>query len=289
MRLVISLGLLLAASSSAAQADAFDHYVNPVLAKAPSAKGVKELARLPAELLTEHEGVLKGIDGALLVVRTNDGSFGKLLGRPARKKIDDDNTVPMLLIDRFATYKDGEERRLKASGQNVHLFAGFHFSMDMGQVVPADLGGDLKYVFEEDKGFVVALGKAKLYLVTEPLPEAAPRKGTKFEVGEVFRAEYFNGSYKLYDDGRRSGILRLKVDEEGNVSGVYISDQDGAEYEVVGKVGNPKHSIQFVVKLPRTEQTFQGLMFTGDGKAIAGTSKVQNRDMPFYAVRLDEE
>jgi len=105
-------------------------------------------------------------------------------------------------------------------------------------------------------------------------------------MGEKFEPRYFSGTYKLHDDGRRSGKLILKVEEDGRaVSGWYYSDRDGQKYEVRGKVGTPVHSIEFTVKLPRTEQTFKGMLFTGNGKAIAGTSRLIDRDSAFYAVR----
>jgi hypothetical protein len=40
-----------------------------------------------------------------------------------------------------------------------------------------------------------------------------------------------------------------------------------------------------VVRYPRTEQAFKGMLFTGTGKAIAGTSRMADRDAAFYATR----
>src|SRR5262249_42284365 len=100
---------------------------------------------------------------------------------------------------------------------------------------------------------------------------------------------YFNGTYQLYDDGRRSGKLTLKVTESGEVTGAYYSDKDGRKYEVKGKVGSPAHSVQFTVKFPQTEQAFHGWLFTGNGKAMAGTSRLQEWEAGFYALRAEEE
>ena len=49
-----------------------------------------------------------------------------------------------------------------------------------------------------------------------------------------------------------------------------------------------KHGVQFTVIFPRTEQTFQGMLFTGDGAALAGTSRIDNRESAFYAVRVED-
>ena len=118
--------------------------------------------------------------------------------------------------------------------------------------------------------------------------EAKPVKTAKVVIGDTFESKYFAGTFKLHDDGKRSGTLKLTVDAEGNVDGAYYSDRDGQKYEVKGKVGSPVNTIQFTVKFPRTEQVFQGWMFTGDGKAIVGTSRMVQHEAGFYAVRVEE-
>ncbi len=288
--LPILTALLWLAVPQSVRADAFDHYVNPILAKVPDAAGVQELKQLTPDLLADHNRVLPNITSALVVVKTNDGRWSKLLLQAARRKTTDDppQLVPILLIERYATYKEGQERALQASGANVYLYNGFHFSLDLGQVVPAALGGDLRFVADGGKLYVEPLGKAKMYLLTRPLPEATPKKTGKLVVGETFETRYFNGTYKLHDDGRRSGTLTLKVSDDGEVTGSYYSDTDGQKYEVFGKVSTPKHAIQFVIKYPRTEQAFKGYLFTGNGKALTGTTRLQDRDTGFYATRVEE-
>src|SRR5262249_1415758 len=125
---------------------------------------------------------------------------------------------------------------------------GFRFSLDLGQVVPAELGGDIQFTVEGEKIAARPIGKAKLYLVTKALPGVEPKKGPKLVVGDKFEPRYFNGTFKLHDDGRRSGKLVLKVEPDGSVGGAYYSDRDGAKYDVYGQVGKPTHSIQFTVK-----------------------------------------
>lgn len=268
-------------------ADVFDSYTNPVLRHVQDAPGVKEIAQLTTELMTDHDRVLANLPGTLLVVRTNEGRYSKLLTQPARQKVGD-RKVPIFLIERFVTFREGQERAVQASGQNVVLFPGFVYQLDLGQVVPADLGGDLRFVVAGDKSYVEPVGKAKLYLITKPLPAAQGTKPTRLVISDKFEPSYFNGTYKLHDDGRRSGNLILKVAVDGEVTGAYYSDKDGQKYEVRGKVGVPRHSIQFTISLPRVEQQFQGWMFTGDGKAIAGVARMQERETGFYALRSEE-
>jgi hypothetical protein len=286
----LAVALLTAVLSAVpVRADAFDLYTNPILAKVPGADGVQEIKQATPAVLGEHDRVLPDAVGALLVVRTNDNRWSKLLLRFAFRKVDADRRIPMLLIERFITYKEGDERAVQAEGRNVNLFAGFRFNLDIGQVVPEELGGDLRYVVEDGKPRLEALGKARLYLLAKPMPAAAPRGTAKLQVGETFERRYFNGTYKLYVDGRRSGKLTLKVEDDGEVTGAFYSDKDGSKYEVHGKVGMPSHSIQFTVRLPRAEESFQGFLFTGDGKALAGSSKLLDREAGFYALRIEEE
>jgi hypothetical protein len=281
--------LTLAVLPLAARADAFDNYTNPLLEKVPGADGVKEVKQLTPDLLGDHDRVLPGITAALVVVKTNEGRFAKVLVLSAQQKLDGGRRVPILLLDRFVTYKEGSDQTVLASGKNIYLFPGFRFSFDLGQVVPEALGGDLRFTAEGDNIAAEPIGKAKIYLLTKGLPEAAPKKGAKLVVGETFEPRYFNGTFRLYDDGRRSGKLKLEVAANGEVTGAYYSDKDGEKYEVQGKVGMPPHTITFTVKFPRSVQVFQGWLFTGDARVLTGSSRLLEREAGFYAVRVEEE
>jgi hypothetical protein len=280
--------LVLLAAPSALWADAFDNYTNNILVKVPMAAEAMPVKQLTPALMTEHGGVLPGTTAALVVVKTNEGRMSKLLVQPARQKVRDKTTLPIALIDRFVTYREGEEREVLVQGQNVRLFDGFQFSLDLGQVVPASVGGDLRVVADKGKVTLEPVGKAALYLLTKPLSEATPKKPQKVAIGQKFEARYFDGVYKLFDDGRRSGALHLKVLPGGEVEGSYYSDKDGKKYEVVGKVGLVPHAIEFTILFPRVRQVFTGWMFTGDGRAIAGSSRLQDRALGFYALRIEE-
>lgn len=282
------LGLAIFATPGVLRADAFDRYVNPILVKAPGAPGVKELKQLTPDLIADNDRVLPNTTAALVLVKTNDNRWSKLQVQIARQKVGD-KLIPILLIERYVTFKEGEEQTAHASGQHLHLFNGFQLNLDLGQVVPPELGGDLRFVVADGKTYVETPGKAKMYLVTKALPGTEAKKSEKLTIGEAFEPRYFTGTYKLHDDGRRSGKLVLKVEDDGELTGAYYSDKDGQKYDVTGRVGPAKHAIQFTIKFPRTEQMFQGWMFTGDGKAIAGSSRLQERETGFYAVRLAEE
>src|SRR5262245_9950193 len=288
MRFALCLVGLLLLLPDSMRADSFDHYTNPLLAKLPKHAGTQQVKQGTAQQIVEHSRVLPGVSGCFVVVRTNDNRLSKLLVQAARQKVDDKTSVPILLVERFVTYREGEERTVHAHGQNVRLFQGMRLNLDMGQAVPESVPGDLRLVVNGDNVHIEQVGNAELYLVTKHLAEATPKKPAKLEIGAVFEPRYFNGKYKLYDDGRRSGTLHLKVLDNGDVDGSYYSDKDGQKYEVTGKIGKPNHMIQFKITFPRTFQIFEGFLFTGDGKAITGSSKLQERETGFYAVRLDE-
>ena len=78
------------------------------------------------------------------------------------------------------------------------------------------------------------------------------------------------------------------MEDDGIVTGAYYSDKDGSKYEVRGKVGNPDHAIRFSVQFPRAEQSFTGYLFTGDGKHLAGTSIMNEREAGFFATRVED-
>jgi hypothetical protein len=287
-RFALIVALVLLFAGPAVHAGAFDNYVNAILAKAAESTDVRELKRLTPKEILENDRVVPGVAAAVLIVRTNEDRWAKLAVQSARQKIDAEKALPMLLVNRYVTYKEGEERTVRASGDNVHLFPGFRLSLDLGQVVPRELGGDLRFVAEGDQVYVEPLGKARLFVLTKPVARVEPKKGAKLVVGETFDPHYFNGSYKLYDDGRRTGILKLELGEDGIITGAYYSDKDGQRYEVRGKTGSPAHAVRFTVTYPRSEQVFQGMLFTGDGKALAGTSRIADREAAFYAVRIEE-
>src|SRR5262245_49080066 len=100
---LLAVALLVPAARAA---DAFDLYVNTVLAKVPEAQGVKEIKQLTPDLILDNDRVLPGVSAAFVVVRTNEGRWAKLLVQTARQKLDADRSVPILLIDRFTTFKE---------------------------------------------------------------------------------------------------------------------------------------------------------------------------------------
>src|SRR5207248_7513688 len=98
-RLALAAAVVLAVAPRVLHADAFDNYTNDVLVKVPRAAGVEKLQQLTPALMAEHQGVLPGTAATFLVVRTNEGRMCKLLVQPARQKLPDRSTAPILLIE----------------------------------------------------------------------------------------------------------------------------------------------------------------------------------------------
>ena len=282
MRSLIALLLL----AGCVRADLFDYYLPRDCDRLLEAgKRIKELKQLLPTQIIDHDRALPRAGAAMILVKTNADRWAKLLVTAGKQKLPGDKTAPILVVERFVTFKEGEERQVVADGKNLALFAGFRLSLDMGQIVPEELAGDLRFVVDGDKAHLEPVGKAKLYILTEHDPAVEPKKGAAFAMGDKVEPKHFTGTFKLLDDGRRSGKLVLTANDDGKITGAYYSDRDGAKYEVNGRIGPRPHMVEFAIKFPRTEQVYRGMLFTGGGKALAGTSKLAERESAFYALR----
>jgi len=267
-------------------ADNYDRYINPILAKVAESTEATAITKLVPAQVAKHNDLFQETGGVLLIIRTNQGNNAKVLAQFAKQRTDN-GTVPMVLLERATSYKPGQDRAIQAQAATVHLYDGFQFNFDLGQVVPATLGGDVRYVDTPEGGYLEAVGKAKLYLVTKHLPGTEAKKPAgRTVLGEAFDPAVIAGIYKLSDDGRRHAMLDLALDKEGNVTGHYTSEQTGRQYVVNGKITpTMKHQLTFTVKFPNTSQEFNGYVFTKDASAICGVTKMQGQEFGFYAVR----
>jgi hypothetical protein len=278
--------LILLSSVSTLHADNYDRYINPILAKVAESADVVAITKLTPALVAKHNDLFQETGGVLLIIRTNGGNNAKVLAQFAKQRTEK-GTVPMALLERATSYKPGQERTIQAQSPAVHLYDGFQFHFDLAQVVPAQLGGDIRYVDTPEGGYLEAVGKAKLYLVIKHLPGTEAKKpASRTVLGEAFDPASIAGTYKLSDDGRRNAILELTIDKEGNLTGHYTSEQSGRQYEVVGKITpTMKHQLTFTVKFPNTSQEFTGYVFTKDASALCGVTKMQGQEFGFFAVR----
>lgn len=282
--------LLALATNGLVRAEVFDRYTNAVLAQALQQNQLSPVQALTPDQINDAPKLIPNSNGALVFVKTANGFHAKLLVLFAQQKIGE-QTLPVLVVERFVTYRPNSERAVAAEGRNLHLYPGFVLHLEIGQIVPANVSGHLRVVSDAKKGeYVEALGTTRMYLVTKPLPGTEVKKSARPAPDENYRIEFFKGTFRLFDDGRNSGILRLEVDEQGNLRGEFISDATGNKYPVSGKVGpNPRHAVQFTIQFPKSVQHFSGYIFTRGGQAICGSSKFQEREAGFYAIRTNED
>jgi hypothetical protein len=281
--LIIALLLQLVGIS---HADTFDRYTNSVLSKAVESPQVLSIDKLEPRQAARHNTLFEEAGAVLLIVKTNQGHNAKVLVQFARQR-NQQETVPLALLERATSYKLGQERALQAFSATVHLYDGFQYSFDLGQVVPTSIGGDVCYRHTPEGGYLEAVGKARMYLVMKHPPGVEDVKTAgKSASGTAFDSTALSGKYKLYDDGRRTAELILAVGDDGKVTGNYTSEQSGREYELTGKVHpTVKHQLSFTVKFPNTMQEFTGFAFTKQADVICGSTRLQGQEFGFYALR----
>lgn len=270
---------LVASVFPAFAADAFDRHTSEHLKRAIAD------AR-PAERLTlEDANKLKPIGrnlSACIVVRTNDGNLAKALVAWGFRRGDGD-PVPVLLIERFVTYRGDRGDVTAAAGKDVMLFAGFAFNFDIGQVVPDGQGGDVRMTGES---VLVPLGEAQIFGLDGPQLPAA-ENGAAHDPGahEGVLPQDFSGSWAVDFDGRWRGEWLLEVDTEGNARGTYTSEETKSAYPVTGRVASPPHRIRLTIHLENAQQTVEGYLWTTDKSRMSGRATLEGRDFGVIAIR----
>lgn len=222
------------------------------------------------------------------VVRTDEGGYAKLLAAWGLKKgKESEKPTPVLLVERYVTYRGDRIDLTSATGKDVMLFPGFGFNLDIGQVVPEGQGADL--IFTAD-GELVPGDRAKLVAINgSQLPPAdkAARRDPNDHEGVV--AEDFSGTWKLNADGRWLGELELKVTEVGKATGSFTSDESKNSYDITGQTGSTPHNLKLEVFLANTQLSMDGYLWTKDKSQMAGTVTMTGRKFGFVATRVSAE
>ena len=97
------------------------------------------------------------VSSPCLLVKTDEGNYAKVLVSWGLRKAEG-KPMPILLIERFATYRQDRLDLTAANGKDVMLFPGFGFNLDIGQVVPKGQGADIE--FTEDS-VLKSIGEAR--------------------------------------------------------------------------------------------------------------------------------
>jgi len=221
-----------------------------------------------------------------VVIKTGDGNVAKaLLSWGFRKTAD--KPVPVLVIDRYVTYDRDRSNLTLAHGRNLMLFPGFEFDFDIGQVVPAGVGGDVAL---NDKRALVALGEAKIYGLDGGLVPEGEGEDYNPQAHQGVQPRDYAGEWKVTADGRWYGTWHLAVDEDGNIDGQYLSEETKSVFPLKGRValGEPNR-IVFDVEFAAATQHYDLYLFTGDKSAMCGTTTLVDRKFGVLAQRVKKD
>lgn len=275
-----------------ARADHFDEHAADTVASVASSKLAKKVNEVTGNTLSSMPRALRGSTSALVIVKTSEGNWCKLLVRLARqrgKEQEKNSPTPLELVhlEKFVTYPQETRRAVLAQRQDIYLYDRFCIDLDNGQIVPANQGEDLRYTAGKEGGKLEAVAGSTLFLVAAPLVPPSPGSPKrKFSQGAV-KVEDFAGKYRLEADGRWSGILTFTLAGNEELTGTYLSDQTGQTYTVTGKVGNPAHRATFKISFPMTEQEFEGYLWSRDRNRLSGITRMEGRVFGFHAQRSD--
>ena len=227
----------------------------------------------------------KRVTSPCIVVKTDEDNWAKALVTWVFRKTKD-GRIPVVLIERYTTYRGDRENLTTASGKDVMLFPGLGFNFDIGQVVPAGLGEDIQCI---DQGTLKPGKDSALYGLDGPAtPE--PENDSKYPDPESHSGVLptdFAGAWDINIDGRWQGRWELDVDGR-NIHGKFVSGDTKSVYELGGKITAIPHNAKLEIELAAAAQTVDAWLWTSDKSAMAGTVIMVDRKVGFYAVRVKE-
>lgn len=277
---VLAFGLSLGWIAPASAADLFDRQSAADLSHAADrAEMLVELSQANAAKLPKLGG---GVTAPCVVVKSNEGCWCKLMLAWGLRKARPE-PVPVVMIERFVAYRVDRPELTTANGKDVMLFAGYEFDLDIGQITPGGLGGDIRI---SKDGSLEPVGDAKLFPLTVPTPEpTAPRARSNGDVGP----RDFAGDWIVAIDGRWNGEWELHVQESGRTSGRFLVTESKNEYEILGQPGSQSHHMKFEVVLANAVVAVDAYLWTNDASQMSGTATMAGRKFGFHARRHADE
>ena len=275
--------LTMCVASGVFAADLFDrHALSELKLAAKDAAAMPEVASATA---AKWKPLSPRVSAPCLIVQTNDGNWSKaLLVWGQRKLKGREQPHPVLVLERFVTYRSDREGQTAAIGKDVMLFAGHSFSFDIGQVVPTGSGADIEFT---DAGLIKPLGEAKLFALNgSQLAGADPTKPNPNDHEGILPRD-FAGTWKVSIDGRWTGTWEINVDEQRTVLGKFISDETQSRYELYGKVSNVPHQAKLEIDLANSNMSIEAFLFNSDKSSMSGTVVMANRKIGFIAKRQE--
>ena len=167
--------MMLVVTASSARADWFDDMTNADIQKVLMTDLAMALPAVSANQLSAATGLVPQSNAAILIVRTKEGRYAKLQVQAGLQNVGGIKH-PVLFIEKYATFKEGEERATAAKGSAIQLYAGLQFNADLGQITTPVVGGDLEMMPAEvmSKLTVKPVASAKLWLLKrKPVVSAA--------------------------------------------------------------------------------------------------------------------
>lgn len=275
--------LVFCVANTARAADLFDRHALAELKLA--AKDATALDEIAAATAAKWKPLSPRISAPCLIVRTNDGHWSKaLLAWGQRKLKGREQPHPVLVLERFVTYRGDRDGLTTASGKDVMLFAGHSFSFDIGQVVPTGSGADIEFT---ETGLIKPLGEAKLFALNGSQLAAADATKPSPNDHEGILPRDFAGTWKVSIDGRWTGTWEIGVDDQRTVLGKFTSDDTQSRYELYGKVSNVPHQAKLEIDLANSNMSIEAFLFNSDKSTMSGTVVMANRKIGFIAKRQE--
>lgn len=283
LRLWAGVVILCGLAAHGWSADVFDRHTMMELRKAVD-EGTP-VAQITLADVAKIKPLGKNISSPCVAVKTNNGNYAKaLLGWGLRKT--SEKPTPVVVVERYVTYRIDRPELTSAAGKDVMLFPGFGFNFDIGQVVPIGQGADVEFTAE---GALKPVGDAQLTPIHGsllPPVEASAKHDPQAHEGVV--AEDFAGTWLVDADGRWKGEWVLAVDAEDRITGTFISDELQNRYEMLGQIGATPQQLKLMITLANTQMQVDGYLWTTDKSKMAGTVSLVGRKFGFVATRVME-
>lgn len=283
MRNLLLICLLWCFVGTCSAADVFERHSYRLISQAVDK--MEPVKQLSMEAGARLKRLSKNNSSPCLVIRTNDGNLAKVQVTWGLRK-GPEKPVPVLLIERFVTYRSDRPDLTAAVGKDVMLFAGLAFNFDIGQVVPAGQGPDIEFTAD---AVIKPVGETQIFALNGSLLPVAEKK-QKHDPNDHdgVLPQDFSGTWKVNADGRWLGEWRLKVEENGRANGTYTSAESQNEYEMSGQTAALPHNLHLEILLANTQQSVDAYLWTKDKSAMAGTVTLAGRKFGFYATRMEE-
>lgn len=257
-------------------ADLFDKHDFSLVKQAAS--DLPSVPRISMQDASKLKPLSATISTPCLIVKTSEGNFAKMLVSWGFRKNGEDR-LPVLLIERFVTYRGDRPEMTAATGKDILLFAGFEFDFDIGQVVPPKAGGDISFSAES---VLEAVPPSILFALSKSL---VPAEGKPVTAEPGTAAQGFAGDWIVNADDRWNGEWSLKVDGEGRIVGKFVSSESQNTYDITGNLSGLPHQARLEIFLANTQISVEAYLWTNTQNDMAGVVTVAGRKFGFFARR----